>query len=275
MLSAVYDFHTEYVIDDELYNYIVDHRVRKGPTGVGSYAICFPYARDFIKYIDDALDTQRFPVPGRVSLPARLEPSALAVLEEVFGDILADRSLRDKPACVYRSERLLESGQRIRTQAHERFHAFVRMLDIDKRFSGPVGNTLVNRETRLLLGLDQFSGGSGRNKLEGRVGIGFFWLAKLNRWSQDDSVMVEESLARIAELEAVYAAKNRALIDRTNKDMARFVANARVAAMRYPNLPEYVQKISFGEQDFKKLYHRIKAKYGSVREFVRSVADPI
>ena len=263
MFGVINDFHTEYVIDDELYEFLYREsaRVVTGrrvlPDG-GCYATLQSFALTLARSL------------SRGDIPQKLKRRMQALVDTVNADLRADPKLLDQPTCVYRSSQLDEPEQDLVMRAHERTHALIAYLKQQGKFSAPVrvpehGLERVSVDTRLLLGLDKLGKG---------VGAGFYYVSAINQYSRSGESVVEEVIARLAETEAAYRSRNKQFIDSTN---ARREADMRYVIKMVPklrsDLPPFVAELEYQPDDFKRLYHRVEAKYGSVEAFIRSLVD--
>lgn len=282
-LSAIYDFHAEYVVSQEVFNVL-----RASP----ALGLCIPR----LSYLMEELAQILFSDAAMGGL--RLSPAQRAGLKKFLAEIKedadADRGLWKQPVCLY-LKRKTTPTERERVQAHERFHAYVSAKDNTVWRKNKKG---YNRDTLIMAGLMHALAGvpkgtdamKSKQPLSKHVGMQLYIFAGLIGWGNPQTA-AEEALVRIAEIEWAYKRKDKAIdivkgnIRRAAKllqkhkrqaimEVARIVGGFRQAGIEFGKLDVTpLELLDITEQDFMKAYHRIKKQYGSVRGFIDSIEE--
>lgn len=282
-LGAIYDFHTEYVVSQEVLD------VLGSSPALG---VCVPQLGDLIEELAHIL------ISDAAMEGLRLSPAQRAGLKkfvlEIKEDTDADKGLLKQPACLY-LKRKTTPTERERVKAHERFHAYVSTKANTVWKKNKKG---YNRDTLIMAGLMHALAGvpkgtdamKSKQPLSKHVGMQLYIFAGLIGWGNPQTA-AEEALVRIAEIEWAYKRKDKAIdivkgnIRRAVKllqkhrrqaimEVARIVGGFRQAGIEFGKLDVTpLELLDITEQDFMKAYHRIKKKYGSVRGFIDSIEE--
>lgn len=290
MLGDINEFHTEYVLDDALYDFINDEQQfalsARPPYSQGN---CVRFLSVFQRMVRNKLRTKR-------STP-ELKQLGRELLARIKRDVEADPKLLDYPVCSYRAVVSAIPHKDLVLRAHERFHALVgymRKTNQFVRYVKPKGEEIPKvmydigvatadgmtmfPDERFRRALNAFGTATKGSKF--KVGDAFYWVSIINGWDSEDGLaQIEEVLARMAEYSAVQKTKDKAQIAATENMMA--MAMERTESRAFEDLlrpaakrkyPQGFHSISFRSTDFEKLYRRIIKAHGSIEGFVRFVA---
>lgn len=289
MLGALRDFHTEYIVDGTLYNVVFDrlydsNRSRRGT----SAGMCYPRLHQVLEELQEFLGRRSWRRYGLEDAQDTrfdfVRADGQKLLDEMNADLKSDPVLERMPVCLYKESALKIPYHRRALKVHERFHAYLRKLEHEGKFS-PSSVMQAGLETRLMLGLNTFSAGVSKNTrllfgykprpAETQVGVAFYWISRFNGWANEDrGSYLEEVVARLAELEDAYKSRNKNYLNHVKQYLYNAMNTARRARVNDPLAPSYVMKLDFWTTDFIRLYRRIKAKHGSVKQFILSLTDP-
>lgn len=282
-LSAIYDFHTEYVVPQEVFD------VLEAGSAAG---LCVPQLKYLMENLAQIMLTDAH--MGGLTISNKQRAGLKKFIQELQEDTNADRGLFQQPVCLY-LKRKTSPTERERVKAHERFHAYVSTKDNTVWRKNKKG---YNRDTLIMAGLMHALAGvpkgtdamKSKQPLSKHVGMQFYVLALLIGWGTSNTA-AEEALTRIAEIEWAYKRKDKAIdlvksnIQRAVKllqkhkrqaifEIVRIITAFREAGIEFGKLDATpLELLDITEQDFMKAYHRIKKKYGSVRGFIDSIEE--
>lgn len=193
-------------------------------------------------------------------------PELQRVAQQIHRDIADDPGLVRRPVCLYfynprglRKSQLVDRKKLLQsTQAHERFHAYVR-LQLSKY---PSSSTLevIAFENALAKGFEEFSAQKG-GLFPSEVAETFRrFSAAAHYTGPQNHAFLEEVLARLEQLEEAQRIKDPVALDFINEEL-------KYAVVTYNNATGKRERLT----SFAMLLRRIQDKFGTVRGFVDHV----